>query len=83
MIARSWPSATRSDSSRAWNAVPRGVVPRPLRGAGETLYWLPRARRRWSPAIGSISGDAGGELRVCPESWLADVRGGPRGTGAG
>lgn len=30
-----------STSPRAWNAVPAGVEPRPLRGAGETLFWLP------------------------------------------
>ena len=26
---------------RAWNAVPRGVEQKPLRGAGETVFWLP------------------------------------------
>jgi hypothetical protein len=58
-------------SSRAWNEVPEGVEPRPLRGAGETLYWLP------APAA-LVAGDRlidGAEgLRLCPESWLADVR---------
>jgi len=30
-------------SPRPWNAVPKGVEPHPLRGAGETLFWLPAA----------------------------------------
>jgi hypothetical protein len=60
-----------SKTGTAWNAVPHGVVPRPLRGAGETLYWLPGA-------LALVAGDrlvgVDGELRLCPESWLADVR---------
>jgi hypothetical protein len=60
-----------SNSPRAWNAVPAGVVPHPLRGAGETLYWLP-------DVAALVAGDrlvrpAGQELRLCPVSWLADV----------
>jgi hypothetical protein len=61
----------RSSSTRAWNAVPPGVAPRPLRGAGETLYWL--------PAVATlIAGDRlvrtpGGELMLCPQSWLSQV----------
>jgi hypothetical protein len=60
----------RDRSPRAWNEVPEGVEPRPLRGAGETLFWLP------APAA-LVSGDRlidGAGLRLCPESWLADVR---------
>jgi hypothetical protein len=62
----------RANSSRAWNMVPHGVEQRPLRGAGETLYWLPGV-------LALVAGDRligadGGELRVCPESWLTDVR---------
>ncbi len=60
----------RGRGASAWNAVPAGVVPKPLRGAGETLYWLPRAQ---ALVVGDrLVGSAGG-LRVCPESWLADV----------
>ena len=59
-------------SSRAWNAVPRGVVPKPLRGAGETVYWLEAVA---ALVFGDrLLGDAGGGVRLCPESWLA---GGP------
>jgi hypothetical protein len=62
----------RASTTRTWNAVPAGIEPRPLRGAGETLFWL--------PGVGTlVCGDAvlgavGGGLRLCPESWLADVR---------
>lgn len=60
----------RSHGSRAWNAVPHGVVQKPLRGAGETLFWLPRAQ---ALVVGdTLVGEAGG-LRVCPEGWLDDV----------
>jgi hypothetical protein len=61
----------RAQTSRAWNAVPAGVKPRPLRGAGETLFWL--------PAVAAlVAGDRlvvedGVGLRLCPQSWLADV----------
>lgn len=60
------------DGLRAWNAVPPGVSPRPLRGAGETLYWLAGAE---ALVAGDrlIAAERGG-LRLCPESWLADVR---------
>jgi hypothetical protein len=58
-------------SPQAWNAVPGGVEPHPLRGAGETLYWLPDVATL-------ISGDrligASDGLRLCPESWLAEVQ---------
>ena len=60
-----------SHSSRAWNAVPAGVVPRPLRGAGETLFWLPGAQ---ALVAGDRLIERAGRLSVCPESWLADVR---------
>jgi len=56
---------------RAWNAIPRGVVPKPLRGAGETMYWLP-------DAAALVPGDRligapGGNLQVSPQSWLESV----------
>jgi hypothetical protein len=61
-----------ANSSKAWNAVPAGVVPRPLRGAGETLYWLPGVATL--VAGDRLLGDAAGQLQICPESWLEDVR---------
>jgi hypothetical protein len=81
-------------ASHAWNAVPRGIEPRPLRGAGETLFWLPGvatlvAGDRLIGAGTRVAAGGDGEkdedgegggaveghgLRVCPESWLEDVR---------
>ncbi len=59
-------------SSRAWNAVPHGVVAKPLRGAGETDYWLESVR---ALVFGDrVLGDGAGGARLCPESWLFDVR---------
>jgi hypothetical protein len=61
----------RSQTARAWNAIPAGVKPSPLRGAGETLYWL--------PAVSTlVAGDRlivreGVGLRLCPQSWLDGV----------
>jgi hypothetical protein len=62
----------RANTSVAWNAVPVGVEPRPLRGAGETLFWLP-AVAALVPGD-RLLGDGAGGLRVCPESWLSRVR---------
>jgi hypothetical protein len=61
----------RPQTMRAWNAVPAGVKPRPLRGAGETLFWLPSVSTL-------VAGDRlivveGVGLRLCPQSWLHDV----------
>jgi hypothetical protein len=56
----------------AWNRVPKGVKPWPLRGAGETMFWLPAAAAL-VPGDRLI-GAPGGELQVCPEDWLDGVR---------
>jgi hypothetical protein len=61
-----------SNSSRAWNAVPPGVEPRPLRGAGETMFWLPGAKTL-VPGDRLI-GAPGEGLRLCPQSWLKEVQ---------
>jgi len=62
----------RSHSRRAWNAVPSGVRPLPLRGAGETLFWLagPATLVPGDRLIATVAGD----LRLCRQSWLADAR---------
>lgn len=54
--------------SRAESRLPRGVESFVLRGAGETLFWLPE--RRTLIAGDRILGAPGGGLRLCPESWL-------------
>jgi hypothetical protein len=58
----------RSTTRRAWNAVPPGVVPRPLRGAAETMYWLPGVATL--VAGDRLLGDGTGGLRLSPQSWL-------------
>ena len=58
----------RPNSSKAWNAVPPGVTPRPLRGAGEQLFWLPAVATL--VAGDRLLGAEGGGLRLCPQSWL-------------
>ncbi len=56
---------------RAWNAVPHGVQPQPLRGAGETMFWLPDVA---TLVPGDrLLGSPDGGLRVCPQSWLGQV----------
>ena len=61
-----------ANSPRAWNAVPSGVVPRPLRGAGETLFWLPGVATL--VAGDRLLGDEEHGLRVCPDTWLGSVQ---------
>jgi len=61
----------RSNTTRAWNAVPRGVKPLPLRGAGETMFWL-QAAAALVPGDRLIGAPEGG-LQVCPQSWLEGV----------
>lgn len=62
----------RANSSRAWNYVPPGVAPKPLRGAGETMFWLPDVATL-VPGDRLI-GAPGGGLQLCPEDWLSDAR---------
>jgi hypothetical protein len=60
-----------ANTSRAWNFVPPGVKREPLRGAGETMYWLEGAA---TLVPGDrLLGAPGGGLRVCPQSWLSQV----------
>jgi hypothetical protein len=59
------------NTTRAWNAVPAGVTPRPLQGAGETMYWLPAVATLVAGDRLIVTKDAG--LQLCPQSWLEDV----------
>jgi hypothetical protein len=61
----------KSTTSRAWNAVPPGVEPQPLRGAGETMFWLPAVAAL--VAGDRLIGAEGGGLQVSPQSWLEGV----------
>lgn len=60
-----------STTSRAWNAIPHGIKPLPLRGAGEIMFWLPAVATL--VAGDRLVGGRDGRLEVCPESWLGDV----------
>jgi hypothetical protein len=51
---------------------PAGIEQRPLRGGGETIFWLPAAATL--VAGDRLVGADGGGLRVCPQSWLAQMR---------
>ncbi len=62
----------RDNTTRAWNAVPEGIEPRPLRGAGETMFWLPAVAAL--VAGDRLLGTTDGGLQLCPESWLDSVR---------
>jgi hypothetical protein len=63
-LARRYDAST----SRAKASLPSGVEAHPIRGAGETIFWIPAARALVSGD--RILGAAGGGLRVCPQSWL-------------
>jgi hypothetical protein len=62
----------RANTTRVWNFIPHGVEPRPLHGAGETLFWLPGVATL--VAGDRLVGDADGGVLVCPQSWLENVR---------
>ncbi len=55
-------------TSRARRSLPAGVQSLPIRGAGETMFWLSE-HRALIPGD-RILGTPGGGLRLCPESWL-------------
>ncbi len=61
-----------ASTSRARASLPPGVEPFVVRGAGETLFWLPAERTLI--AGDRILGDPDGGLRLCPESWLGYLR---------
>jgi hypothetical protein len=57
-----------ASTSRAKKALPEGVETIQVRGAGETMVWLPE-HGALIPGDRLLGGDGGG-LRLCPESWL-------------
>jgi hypothetical protein len=62
-----------ASTSRARKDLLSQVVPIPLRGAGETMFWLPEVR---ALVPGDrLLGDGAGGVRVCPDSWLRYLRG--------
>jgi hypothetical protein len=63
----------RASTSKARKNLPSQVVPIPLQGAGETMFWLPDVA---TLVPGDrLLGDGNGGLRVCPDSWLGYLRG--------
>jgi hypothetical protein len=67
-----------ASTSRARKNLPSQVVPIPLQGAGETMFWLPDVR---ALVPGDrLLGDGKGGLRVCPDSWLRYLKGSIDGT---
>jgi glyoxylase-like metal-dependent hydrolase (beta-lactamase superfamily II) len=57
-----------ASTSRAKKALPEDVETIQVRGAGETMVWLPE-HGALIPGDRLLGGDSGG-LRLCPESWL-------------
>jgi hypothetical protein len=57
-----------ASTSRAKRNLPSGVESIVLRGASETMFWLP-THRTLVPGD-RILGAPDGSLRLCPESWL-------------
>jgi hypothetical protein len=63
-----------ASTSRARPTLPQGVVTLPIRGAGETMVWLPE---HGALVPGDrLLGDGRGGLRLCPPSWLGYLQGG-------
>ena len=60
--------------SRAKANLPSGVEAFPIRGAGETIFWLPE-HRTLIPGD-RILGSADGGLHLCPQWWLGSLRSG-------
>ncbi|MDQ6818947.1 MAG: hypothetical protein M3076_01190 [Actinomycetota bacterium] len=61
-----------ASTSRAKPNLPRGVESVVVRGAGETMFWLPE-HRALIPGD-RILGDADVSLRLCPDSWMRYLR---------
>ena len=62
-------------TSRARASLPDGVETIPIRGFGETMFWL---RGHEALVCGDrLLGDGAGGLRVCPQSWLGYLPGRP------
>jgi hypothetical protein len=57
-----------ASTSRAKKTLPEGVETIQIRGAGETMVWVP-GPQALVPGDRILGDDAGG-LRLCPESWL-------------
>jgi hypothetical protein len=63
-----------ASTSRAKQNLPHGVETIPIRGAGETMVWIPE-HAALVPGDRILGGRDGG-LRLCPESWLRYLQSG-------
>jgi hypothetical protein len=68
-----------ASTSRAKRSLPAGVETVQIKGAGETMIWLPEPRAL-IPGDRLLGDDSGG-LRLCPESWLRYLPSGMRHAG--
>jgi hypothetical protein len=67
-----------ASTSRAKKTLPNGVETIPIKGAGETMIWIPE-HGALVPGDRILGGREGG-LRVCPDSWLRYLPSGMTGT---
>jgi hypothetical protein len=65
-----------ASTSRAKKSLPAGVETIQIKGAGETMVWLPK-HRALVPGDRLLGDDRGG-LRLCPDSWLRYLPSGMR-----
>jgi hypothetical protein len=65
-----------ASTSRAKRSLPAGVETVQIKGAGETMVWLPE-HRALVPGD-RLLGDGAGGVRICPESWLRYLPSGMR-----
>jgi glyoxylase-like metal-dependent hydrolase (beta-lactamase superfamily II) len=56
-----------ASTSRAKDELPAGVLPLPIRGAGETMFWI---AEHGALVAGDRLLNYGGGLRPCPASWM-------------
>jgi glyoxylase-like metal-dependent hydrolase (beta-lactamase superfamily II) len=57
-----------SDAFRIGDALPGGIEAIAVPRGSEVVYWLPEQRALVTGDV--ILGERGGDLRLCPESWL-------------
>jgi hypothetical protein len=68
-----------ASTSRAKKSLPAGVETVQIKGAGETMVWVPE-HRALVPGD-RLLGDGAGGVRLCPESWLRYLASGMRHAG--
>jgi glyoxylase-like metal-dependent hydrolase (beta-lactamase superfamily II) len=59
----------KASTSRARKNLPRDVETVVIQSAGETMFWLPKARAL-IPGDRLLGDDQTGGVRLCPDSWL-------------